>query len=151
MATPSDTMGTMKSYTSAGRTRNVVNIASPGNTGVAYSFTATTNMPSDTSDGFKNFGQNRFLHVHVSGNIAAGGGAQILLWGYNEFSQVWGPLQLKDPTNDVKFVNAQLTASKDEYRKYYVFDIAGTNRIYAECTDFGTNGTVDVYLGVNSY
>ena len=63
MATPSDTMGTMKSYTSAGRTRNVVNIASPGNTGVAYSFTATTNMPSDTSDGFKNFGQNRFLHV----------------------------------------------------------------------------------------
>jgi hypothetical protein len=152
MGRPSDTMSVMRSFTSGGRTRNVINIAAPGHTGSsAYAFTATSDAPSNESDGFANFGQNRFLHVHVSGNIATGGGAQVLLWGYNEFAKVWGPLQVKDPTNDVKFVNAQLTASKDDYRKYYIFDVAGTNRIAAECTSFGSNGTVYVYLGVNSY
>ena len=148
----SDTMSGMNAYTSGGRTRNVVNVANPGGTGAAYSFTAADSAgPTADTDGYANFRQQKYLHVHVSGNIAAGGGARVRLWGYNNFAEAWGPIQHIAGVGTGSWGPAELTCSYADYRAYYTFDIAGTNRIAAECTDFGSNGTVYVYLGVNSF
>jgi len=140
---------------SGGRTRNVVSVVQPGSSGnTAYTFTATSNTPTAATDGFPNFRRQRYLHVHLSGSVSQGGdGAQILLWGYNSFAEQWGALQLKDPTSDVGFANAQLTASHESPRKYYIFDINGAERIAAECTDAVVNGDTKfyLYLGVNTF
>ena len=157
-AGPQTPAGNTMSYPrgqSGGRTRNVVNIADPGGEGTqAYAFTETSDAPAATTDGYANFRRQRYLHVQVSGSISQGGdGVQMLLWGYNSFSGKWGAVQIKDPTDNTKFVNVQLTSSHEEPRKYYKFDIDGMERVAIECTDKEVNGAtkVYVYLGVNSF
>jgi hypothetical protein len=153
MGTPSDTMGVMRSTTTGARTRNVINIAAPGDTGAAYTFTATNNAPTAATDGFKNFRSQRYLHAHLSGNIAAGGGAKITLWGYNSFAGRWGKIQAVTNTDadTISFSPVQLTASTTDPRKYHIIDVKGCERIAAHCEDFGSTGTVFLYLGVNSF
>jgi len=151
MGRPSDTMSIGRMTTSGGRTRNVINVAAPGHTGsAAYTFTSTTNSPTSATDGYRNWNSQRYLHVHVSGNVASGEGAQINLWGYNAFAGRWGVLQRVDPTDSSKYTNVQLTSSTSEPRRYYIVDVNGAERIAAECTDHG-GGEIYLYLGVNSF
>ena len=151
MGLPSDTMSIGRMTTSGGRTRNVINVATPGHTGsAAYTFAATNNSPTESTDGYQNFRTQRYLHAHVSGNVATGEGAAITLWGYNSFAGRWGVLQRVDPTDATKYADVQLTSSTSNPRRYYIFDIKGAERIAAECTDHG-GGEVYLYLGVNSF
>mgnify|MGYP003632778779 CR=1 FL=1 len=54
---------------SGGRTRHIINIASPNNEEVlAYTFTETTSAPSAATDGYKNTGLQKTLHILAMNN-----------------------------------------------------------------------------------
>ena len=154
-------------YTAGARTRNVVNIASPGSTTEkAYSVTAPNSIPSSATDGFKNFNSQATLHmmVHNNGLTDAGGdydipAASIHVYGYNSSlggTTSWTELRLVDRThsgNTIQFPPVTIPDAIDHDKNYRIIvPIEGVERIavHVETLTGRTAGTLDIYLGVNT-
>ena len=140
-------------YSSGGRTRGVVNIAAPGTSGTkAYSFTNTAEtVPTAATDGYANFRGQKNLHVVVL-NTTAGADAVIKLWGYHTFSGVWGILTSPPAYNPGMSSQLSITVQPGAGGAVYaVIPIEGIERIYVTCTEHDASGTIDVYLGVNTF
>jgi hypothetical protein len=79
---PASNTMTVFQYSAGARTRNVVNIASPGGTTAAYQFAATSGVPMTATDGFPNFHSQKTLHVLIDNNRNTGS-AVLKFWFYN--------------------------------------------------------------------
>ena len=135
--------------TSGGRTRHVINLAEPGSESgrKAYTFTAQTNPPSTATDGYKNVGLQKTLHV-IGKNNTTGDDVEIKAWGYHSFSGEWGVISIVNSTNgQTSEIAMQLGDDQD---RYWLLPIEGIERIYIQCTDAPGGNTADVWLGVNS-
>ena len=84
-------------YKSGGRTRSVINLASVGDAGVlAYNFTEATAAPvtpfadgdPPAAGGYKNYGQNKTLHVVFMNNNA--GTCKFTFYLYHSFCKGLG-------------------------------------------------------------
>ena len=137
---------------SGGRTRNVVNINNPGSEGtVAFSWAGGASgdsAPSAATDGFANFRRQRYLHV-LAKNNNTGGNFKFKVWLYNSSFGEWGALALTDAQTPAGVVVESTVANNIDL--YYVYDIAGAERIYIQQTAIGSNNTAQVWLGVNSF
>jgi len=132
---------------SGGRTRHIINIASPGNEEVlAYTFTETTDAPSAATDGYKNPGLQKTLHAVFMNNNA--GTCVFRFWGYHSFARKWGMLQIIDPAdggNNV--IDITMAANIDVH---VIVPIEGIERIAVQCSTFAGSNNVTCYLGVNT-
>ena len=151
-APASDTMSVFQ-YTAGARTRNVINIASPGGAGTkAYILTATNSAPTAATDGFANFRSQRYLHI-VAKNTDTGGQCKFTVYGYHSFSGVWAQLLNTQGTNEIS--GAFEVALAENAAVYAVLPIDGIERIAIHCTthsgNSGAGEQLDVYLGVNSF
>jgi len=137
---------------SGGRTRNVVNINNPGSEGtVAFSWAggaSADSAPSAATDGFANFRRQRYLHVLVKNNNT-GGNFKFKVWLYNSSFGEWGALALTDAQTPAGVV-VELTVANN-VDLYYVYDIAGAERIYIQQTVIDSSNTAQVWCGVNSF
>jgi len=138
----------MDNYKSGGRTRNIINIANVGGGGtVAFAFTAATAVPGLATDGFANWGTQKNLHVAI-GYSGGSGTCQFVIWGYHSFSGEWGLLNIIDPADGG---NNPITISVTNNTKVYsIVPIEGLERVYIQCTSWGTGGAAGAYLGVNT-
>jgi hypothetical protein len=160
-STPAGNTMQVAQSSAGARTRNVINLALPGYPDAqAYNFTATTQPPSGSESGFRNWRSQKYLHVHVSGSqTSVGKGAELKVWTYNSFAGVWGQLNVKDPSDATKYAPPALTSSfldaKGGISNYYKFDIDGAERVAVQCTDIGVAFAgaekIYVWLGVNSF
>jgi len=151
--TPASNTMSVQQQISGGRTRNVVNMVLPGTSGTkAYSFTNTAEVvPTAATDGYANFRGQKNLHVVVL-NTNAGNDGAIKLWGYHSFSGVWGMLTSPPAYNPGMSTQLSITAQPGAGGAMYaVIPIEGIERIYVTCTEHDGSGTIDVYLGVNSF
>ena len=132
---------------SGGRTRHVINIASPQKPGtLAYTFTETTNAPTTTADGYKNDGLQKNLHILLMNNNA--GTCKFKIWGYHAFAAQWGLLQIVDVADGSNAaVEITMAANIDTYT---ILPIEGIERIAVQCTTYAGSNNVTCYLGVNS-
>tara|TARA_B100000287_G_C20648152_1_gene785877 strand:- start:1520 stop:1993 length:474 start_codon:yes stop_codon:yes gene_type:complete len=132
---------------SGGRTRHVINIASPQKPGtVAYTFTETTSAPSSPTDGYKNDGLQKNLHVLLMNNNA--GTCKFQIWGYHAFAGQWGLLQIVDVADGSNaVVEITMAANVDAYT---ILPIEGIERIAVQATTYAGGNSVTCYLGVNS-
>ena len=157
-------------YTSGGRTRNVVNIADPGGTAAAYSLQAANTVPSQATDGFKNFHSQKTLHVLIHNNNLQDGGVnsnvnanKITIYGYNSsLGGKWSPLRIPIFNNTsavLQFPTALIPDAINHNSLYRAtFDIDGVERIAVHLDSSspfngGTtpdSGALDIYLGVNT-
>ena len=161
-------------YTAGARTRNVVNIADPGGTGVAYSLTEAHSYPTLATDGFKNFNSQKTLHVLIHNNNLKSSDTptpsnmsvsaeKIQIWGYNSsLGGEWSELRIVDRTHGAntaqfpKVLVPDAIAYGDTYR--ITVPIEGIERIAVQLISSpfsgGNNtrgaGSLDIYLGVNS-
>tara|TARA_R110000851_G_scaffold142464_1_gene281008 strand:- start:172 stop:657 length:486 start_codon:yes stop_codon:yes gene_type:complete len=137
---------------SGGRTRNVVNISQPGSEGTAtFSWTGGDGAdaaPSAATDGFPNFRRQRYLHVLCKNN-ASGGNFKFKIWLYNSSFGQWGALALTDAQTPAGVVVESTVANNIDL--YYIYDIAGAERIYIQATTLDSGGTVQAFCGVNSF
>ena len=149
-------MAEMKHYQSGGRTRHITNLARPGGEGdVAYEFTAASSAPSAATDGYKNDGLQKTLHI-LAMNNNTGKTAELKIWAYHPFAKQWAILQGIDPTDGTHHDIQLLIA--DDSDDYFIVPIEGIERIAIQCTDyaFGSSGgsadpeDIKVWLGVNS-
>ena len=151
----SDTMSVFQ-YNTGARTRNVVNVNSPGSSGTV----ARTYAPSDGADdvpdgvnvGFANFRRQRYLHVSAT-NLNSGGNFKFKIWLYNSAFGQWAPLSFADAGTPAGATMEITLATGDPNSAYYIFDINGAERIYFQSTaSIGSGGTgAKVFLGVNSF
>ena len=137
---------------SGGRTRHVVNIAGPGRSGdAAYTFTAATSVPSAATDGYKNDGLQKTLHI-LAMNNNTGQNCALKIWAYHSFAGQWAILQGVDPTDGTHH-DIVLTIA-DDSDDYFIAPIEGVERIAIQCTNYNSGANdpenVTVYLGVNS-
>jgi hypothetical protein len=134
-------------YISGGRTRSVINLASPDGEGVvAYTFTGTTSAPASTSDGYANPGLQKNLHMIIKNNDA--GTCKFRVYGYHSFAGEWGVLQIMDPADGGNnLMEWTVLADSDEYT---VIPIEGIERIAVVCSAYGSGGSVTCYLGANT-
>jgi len=139
----------MQNYQSGGRTRNIVNIADVGSGGTAaYTLTAASSPPELSTDGFKNHGTQKNLHVAIDYADGSGGNLSFVIWGYHSFSGDWGVINIIDPAAGG---NNEVTISvAPDTKVYCIVPIEGIERIAVECTTWGVDGTAGVYLGVNT-
>ena len=88
----SNTMSVFQ-YNTGARTRNVVNIVAPGETGTkAYNFGANTSAPSAADEGFANFRRQRYLHIQAkldTSSLANADEVNLYVWLYNSMSGIW--------------------------------------------------------------
>ena len=142
---------TFRAYKAGGRTRTVQNLGltngAPTPEAVAYTFTATTSAPTDDSDGFKNPGLQKTLHLLIKNNNT-GGTVTIRLWGYHSAFDEWGVLTVLNPTNGVR--QAISVSAGDDVDLYNTFDIEGIERIAVQCTAFASSNSATVWLGTNT-
>lgn len=155
MTNPSDrashSMSVFQHNTGA-RTRNVVNVNVPGSEGtVAFSWAggaSADSAPSAATDGFANFRRQRYLHV-LAKNNNTGGNFKFKVWLYNSSFGQWAALAMvSDQTTAGAEIELTVANNKD---LYYIFDIAGAERIYIQQTTIGSSNTAQVWLGVNSF
>jgi len=134
-------------YKSGGRSRSVINVASVGDAGVlAYTFTATTLVPSGVVDGYVNYGQNKNLHVVLMNNNA--GTCKFTFYLYHSFANQWGNLHTIDPDAGTDtLIEVTVAANLDQY---YIIPIEGAERVAVRCTTYAGGNSVTCYLGVNS-
>jgi hypothetical protein len=149
----SNTMSVFQ-YNAGARTRNVVNIAAPGETVPAYSFSATNSAPNSANEGFANFRSQKTLHVLVDNNRNTGN-VVLKFWFYNSsLGGQWSELsQLVRLNNADTLTFATLptptVASGATLR--FTLPIDGVERIAVEASTVGgASGACDVYLGVNT-
>jgi len=142
-------------YKSGGRTRSIINLASPGDAGVlAYTFTETTAEPVTPYDnssppsaaGYNNYGQNKTLHVVFMNNAA--GTCKFTFYLYHSFARAWGNLHTIDPDAGTNTL-VEVTVAADE-DQYYIIPIEGAERVAVRCTTYAGGQSVHCYLGVNS-
>ena len=145
---------TFTAYRAGGRSRTVQNIATdaqgvPQPEQIAYTITAATSAPSSDTDGFKNIGLQKTLHMLVKNN-ATGGNVSLQLWGYHAAFDEWGVLTVLDVTDGSGSAIAITVANNVDI--YNLFNIEGIERIAVQCTSYNNSetGNVHVYLGVNS-
>lgn len=147
-------------HTSGGRTRGVVNLAKPGTEGtVAYTFTAASAAPTlgqatsateaagAIEAGYKNFGQNKNLHILIKNNNT-GANAVFKIYVYHSFAKEWAVLQGIDPT-DGSHHDITLTVANNE-DEYFIVPIEGVERVAIRCTSHNESNNATVYLGVNT-
>ena len=164
-------------YTSGGRTRNVVNIADPGGSSVAYSLTAANSVPSSATHGFKNLHSQKTLHVLIHNNglewdnagIAADlkvDNNKITIWGYNSsLGGEWSPLRIPIYNNTSATLEFPTVVVPDEiahdakYRMTVCVEgieriavVLGTNPFHnsSNVAKARSAGSLDIYLGVNT-
>ena len=145
---------TFTAYRAGGRTRTVQNIgtdavghAKPEQ--VAYTFTAATAAPTSATDGFKNIGLQKTLHMLCKNN-ATGGNVSLQIWGYHAAFDEWGVLTVLDVTDGSgSAIGITVSNNVDIYN---IFNIEGIERIAVQCTAYNNadTGNVTVWLGVNS-
>ena len=132
---------------SGGRTRHIINIASPGNEEVlAYTFTEATDAPTTIAHGYKNPGLQKTLHMLLMNNNA--GTCKFRIWGYHSFARQWGALQIVDPAdggNNV--VEITMVADADAH---VILSVEGLERIAIQCSTWAGSNNVTCYLGVNT-
>ena len=150
--TPAGNTRSVHSPVSGGRTRNVVNVNIPGSEGtVAFSWAggaSADGAPSAATDGFANFRRQRYLHV-LAKNNNTGGNFKFKVWLYNSSFRQWAALAMvSDQTTAGAEIELTAANNKD---LYYIFDIAGAERIYIQQTSIGSSNTAEVWLGVNSF
>ena len=145
---------TFTAYRAGGRSRTVQNIATdaqgvPQPEQIAYTITAATSAPSSDTDGFKNIGLQKTLHMLVKNN-ATGGNFSLQLWGYHAAFDEWGVLTVLDVTDGSGSAIAITVANNVDI--YNLFNIEGIERIAVQCTAYNNSetGNVQVWLGVNS-
>lgn len=135
-------------YKSGGRTRSVVNIVDV-DTGVgilAYTFTETTDAPQYETDGYKNYGLNKNLHVLIKNNNA--GTCKFQIFGFHSFANQWGNLNIINPADGGNsLIEVTVAANKDHYM---ILPIEGIERVGVNCSVFAGSNNCTVYLGVNS-
>ena len=155
------TKGVHHTHTSGGRTRGVVNLASPGGEGtVAFTYAdgatadgAITAVPTLATDGFKNFGLNKTLHA-VFSNDSTGATHTFAIWGYHSFAQKWAKLNVFSQSDGTDGAHAPLAISvANDIDTYLVIPIEGIERVYVQKTDtnnIATDKALYCYLGVNT-
>ncbi len=149
----SDTMSVFQ-YSAGARTRNVINIASPGNTTAAYEFSSTNSAPSAATDGFPNFRSQKTLHVLVDNNRNTGN-TVLKFWFYStSLGGVWSELSqiVRENAGDTLVYAALPSATvAGGGTLRFILPIEGIERIAVQATAVGgASGTCDVYLGVNT-
>ena len=151
----SNTMSVFQ-YNTGARTRNVVNIVAPGESGtVARTYSpsdAADDVPSGANAGFANFRRQRYLHVSAT-NLNSGGNFKFKIWLYNSAFGQWAPLSFADAQTPAGATMEIALATGNPNSAYYIFDINGAERIYFQSTaSIGSGGTgAKVFLGVNSF
>jgi hypothetical protein len=147
-----DTMSVASFPTTGARTRNVINIAAPGNEGaIARKSTGGDSVdaaPSTATDGFPNFRRQRYLHV-LAKNNGTGANFKFKVWLYNSAFGQWAVLAMVSAGTPAS-AEIELTVPNDK-DLYYVFDINGAERIYIQQSDIGSGGSAEVWAGVNSF
>jgi hypothetical protein len=159
-AGPQTPAGNTMSYPrgqSGGRTRNVVNINNPGSEGTA-TFSWAGGASGDGSpnaasapalEGFDNFRRQRYLHLLIKNN-ATGGNFKCRIWLYNTAFGSWGQLNFIKPSDATGGLPVELTVANND-DEYFIFDIAGAERIYIQQLTIDSAGTAEAYCGVNSF
>ena len=142
---------TFTAYKAGGRTRTVQNLGltngAPTPEAVAFTFTGTTSAPSSDTDGLKNLGLQKTLHLLMKNN-ATGGTVTIQLWGYHSAFDEWGVITVLNPTNGQG--NAISISAGNNVDIYNIFNIEGIERIYVQCTAFASSNNATVWLGTNT-
>ena len=144
-------------YTAGARTRNVVNIANPGDTIAAYTLTDSQAAPTLATHGFKNFHSQKTLHVVAKST--ANQTMTITVYAYNSsLGGAWAPLSIPISQGNgnalvFKEISHQIAAG-NVTAQYIRFTVPneGAERIAIQATKGGTigSGNVTIYLGVNS-
>ena len=132
---------------SGGRTRHIINIASPNNEEVlAYTFTEATDAPDSATSGYKNPGLQKTLHAVFMNNNA--GTCKFKFWGYHSFARQWGLIQIIDVADGSNAViEITMVADVDVHT---IIPIEGIERIAVQCTTWAGSNSVTCYLGVNT-
>jgi len=145
---------TFTAYRAGGRSRTVQNIGTDANGApqpeqIAYTITEATAAPTADTDGFKNIGLQKTLHMLVQNN-ATGGNVSLQLWGYHAAFDEWGVLTVLDVTDGSGSAISIVVPNNVDL--YNIFNIEGIERIAVQCTAYNNTSTGDVhiYLGVNS-
>jgi hypothetical protein len=145
---------TFTAYRAGGRSRTVQNIGTDANGApqpeqIAYTITEATAAPTADTDGFKNIGLQKTLHMLVQNN-ATGGNVSLQLWGYHAAFDEWGTLTVLDVTDGSGSAISIVVPNNVDL--YNIFNIEGIERIAVQCTAYNNTSTGDVhiYLGVNS-
>tara|TARA_R100000664_G_C2682582_1_gene89954 strand:- start:194 stop:643 length:450 start_codon:yes stop_codon:yes gene_type:complete len=145
---------TFTAYRAGGRSRTVQNIATDAvghakPEQVAYTITAATSAPTSATDGYKNIGLQKTLHMLCKNN-ATGGNVSLQLWGYHAAFDEWGVLTVLDVTDGSGSAIGITVANNVDI--YNLFNIEGIERIAVQCTAYNNSSTGDVtvWLGVNS-
>ena len=151
---PASNTMTVHQYTAGARTRNVINIASPGGTTPAYQFAATSAAPSTATDGFPNFRSQKTLHVLVDNNRNTANSV-LKFWFYNSsLGGVWTELSqiVRENAGDTLVYAALPSATvAGGGTLRFILPIEGVERFAVQATTVGgASGTCDVYLGVNT-
>ena len=145
---------TFTAYRAGGRSRTVQNIATdevggldPGE--IVYTITEATSAPTAATDGFKNIGLQKTLHMLVKNN-ATGGNVSLQLWGYHAAFKQWGVLTVLDVTDGSGSAISIVVPNNTDL--YNIFNIEGIERIAVQCTAYNntSTGNTEVWLGVNS-
>jgi hypothetical protein len=145
---------TFTAYRAGGRSRTVQNIGTDANGApqpeqIAYTITEATAAPTADTDGFKNIGLQKTLHMLVQNNTT-GGNVSLQLWGYHAAFDEWGILTVLDVTDGSGSAISIVVPNNVDL--YNIFNIEGIERIAVQCTAYNSTSTGDVhiYLGVNS-
>ena len=151
---PASNTMTVFQYSAGARTRNVVNIASPGGTTAAYQFAATSGVPTTATDGFPNFHSQKTLHVLIDNNRNTGS-AVLKFWFYNSsLGGVWTELSqiVRENAGDaLVFATLPTPTVAAGGTLRFILPIEGIERFAVQATTVGgASGTCDVYLGTNT-
>ena len=141
---------TFTAYRAGGRSRTVQNIgtdavghAKPEQ--IAYTITEATSAPSAATDGFKNIGLQKTLHMLVKNN-ATGGNVSLQIWGYHAAFDEWGVLTVLDVTDGSGSAIGITVANNVDI--YNIFNIEGIERIAVQCTAYNNSATGNVHLSL---
>ena len=146
-------------YVAGARTRNVVNLADPGNTVPAIEVTANSTDPSGASAGFANFRSQKNLHILIHNNALNNGGANKItgmsVWGYNSsLGGQWAKLSMpitQGNGNAMIFDEVDLPDVAQNTKFSTIIPIEGIERIALTYTVGSvSSGQVDIYLGANT-
>ncbi len=156
--------GQYRAYNSWGRTRTPKNVLSNHRAGInaaGDALTLPTDLPSLTTDGYETENQ-RYLHVSVkchdpdADNPATGGvdessdgSATLQVWIYSHALERWSELQVHTGAGQWQPVAiAQTTNSTDTY---YIFDIAGADKVYLRQYNQNDGGTLQCYVACSTF
>ena len=164
-------------YTAGARTRNIVNIANPGQTATkAYELNKDNQssqmaIPTTADHGYKNLRGQKTLHILIHNNAMkdASNAAvnvlanKIIVYVYKSGLggvPSWAPLRIpihNNTTGVLQFPTVKIPDAVNQGDKYHVVvPIEGAERIAVVLdsspfsTTFDGTGTLDVYLGVNT-